>query len=94
MSKEDKISGYADSAKAHFEFLDKKSTIVPIGDEDGINVYKRDEDYQRAMDDLCMYSSQGKNKTDDGADSIAQLEISCTVKAMAQIEVVHVEGGF
>lgn len=93
MSKEDKISGYADSAKDRFEFLEKKSTIVPVGNEDGITVYKRDKDYQNAMDDLCMYSSQGKNATDDGADSIAQLEISCTAKAMAQIDVVHVEGG-
>lgn len=93
MSKEEKINGYADSARGRFEFLEKKSTIVPVENEDGITFYRRNEDYQKAMDDLCMYSSQGKNTTDDGADSIAQLERACAEKAMAQIEIVHIEGG-
>ena len=93
MTKEEKISGYADSARGRFEFLEKKSTIIPVENEDGITFYRRNEDYQKAMDDLCMYSSQGKNTTDDGADSIAQLERACAEKAMAQIEIVHIEGG-
>ena len=95
MTKEDKISGYSEYIKNNFEFLMplKPQTVVPVENTPGITVYKRDEDYRRAMNDTCMFSAEGKNPTDDAPDSLAQLAIASESKAMAQIEVVHIDGG-
>ena len=92
MSKEDKINGYSDYIKSNFEFLSPTVTALP--ENDGrVAVYKRDADYQRAMDDTAMYTSQGKNTNDDAPDSLAQLAIATEQKKNGQIEAVHIEGG-
>ncbi len=67
MSKEDKISGYSDFVKDSFIFLlpnVKKSQMI---------TYKRSREYDKAMQEVCMYSPQGKNLHDDAPDSLVQL---------------------
>lgn len=91
MSKEDKINGYSDYIKNNFEFLQYKCEMPK--DLDSISFYERDGDYNRAMDDLHIYTSEGKNVTDDSADSMAQLSIACEKRKNGQIEVLHIDGG-
>lgn len=95
MSKEDKINGYSDAIKSNFEFLAPSAKTIIPAEEMGnhVQVYRRDADYQRAMDDMCMYTSAGKNNFDDAPDSMAQLQIMCDQKQNGKIEVVHIEGG-
>ena len=56
MSKEEKIIGYSDWVKANLWFIDKtaKSTT-----------YTRSAQYQLALDHVFIYTTVGKNKTDD-----------------------------
>ena len=63
MSKEDKILGYSDWVKANLWFIaeDAKSTT-----------YARSQDYVRAMNDMFIYTTVGKNKHDDSVDNLAQ----------------------
>lgn len=63
MSKEDKILGYSDWVKANLWFIaeDAKSTT-----------YARSQDYIRAMNDMFIYTTVGKNKHDDSVDNLAQ----------------------
>ena len=42
---------------------------------DGFFRYKRDEDYQAAMNELHMYTSEGKNAHDDSPDALSQIAI-------------------
>ena len=88
MSKEDKIQGYSDYIKDNFEFLPPTREKEPVESEDVIYFY-RDSDYQRAMDDMSMYTSEGKNPHDDAPDSMAQLAIMCGKKANGTVEAVH-----
>lgn len=83
MSKEDKISGYSDFVKDNFIFLlpnVKKSEIVS---------YKRSREYQKAMEELCMYSPQGKNLHDDAPDSLVQLAMLFEKKHNGEIGVAR-----
>lgn len=93
MSKEDKIKGYSDTVKSNFLFL---MPNAPKVDEipDGYLYFERDADYQNAMDDLQMYTSEGKNVHDDSADSMAQLAIMYEAKRNGQIEAIHIPEGF
>lgn len=68
MSKEDKISGYSDFVKRHFQFL-----TVRKWTDDSNFVYVASEQYKRAIDELTMFSAEGKNVHDDSADAITQL---------------------
>jgi hypothetical protein len=63
MSKEDKILGYSDWVKANLWFIaeDAKNTT-----------YARSSDYVRALDDMFIYTTVGKNKYDDSVDNLAQ----------------------
>lgn len=70
MHKEDKISGYADYAKRNFKFLTPKKWTDT--DETDV-VYRPSTQYRKALDDLVMYSPEGKQRHDDSPDSIAQL---------------------
>lgn len=70
MSKEDKISGYSDFIKRDFLFLPSKSWT----EEDGYE-YHAGEQYKKAMDELTLFSAEGKNINDDAADAITQLAI-------------------
>ena len=68
MSKEDKISGYSDFIKRDFLFLTTKKWT----EEDG-HKYHASEQYRKAIDEMTMFSAEGKNINDDAADSITQL---------------------
>ena len=92
MSKEDKINGYSDRIKSNFEFLSPTKASLEEADE-RVSVYRRDADYQRAMDDMSMYTSIGKNTNDDAPDSMAQLEIMCEKRSNGQVNPIHIEGG-
>lgn len=63
MSKEDKILGYSDWVKSNLYFIDEdaKSTT-----------YSRSSDYVRALNDMFIYTTVGKNKHDDSVDNLAQ----------------------
>ena len=69
ISKEDKISGYSDYVKRNFIFL-KSNKEIP---SDELPRYRRSEEYNKAMDELSMYSPEGKNPHDDAPDGITQL---------------------
>lgn len=82
MSKEDKISGYSDFVKEHFIFLlPFKKTAVQVP-------YKRSKEYQKAMEEVCMYSPQGKNLHDDAPDSLVQLAMLFEKKHNGEIGVI------
>ncbi len=89
MSKEDKIKGYSDYIKDNFEFLvpnyDDKDLEY---DEETTIYFKRDADYNNAMDDMSMYTAEGKNEHDDSADAMAQLSIMCEKGTNGKVEAV------
>lgn len=64
MSKEEKIIGYSDWIKANLWFIEEaaKSTT-----------YTRSTQYQLALSHVFIYTSVGKNKTDDAIDNLAQV---------------------
>lgn len=68
MSKEDKISGYSDFIKRNFQFL-----TVRKWTDDSNFVYVASEQYKKALDEMTMFSAEGKNTFDDAPDSITQL---------------------
>lgn len=70
LPKDEKIKGYSDWVKENFMFL------MPSTDEvTNEIIYKRNEQYELAMSEMCMYTSEGKNAHDDSADAITQLAI-------------------
>ena len=76
ISKEDKIKGYEGKIKAMIIFLDTtRYTEEQKAEyrEKGIEVYQRSPQYERAMNELSMFTSIGKTEHDDAPDSIAQL---------------------
>lgn len=87
-SKEDKILGRADFIKENFEFIEIKAGDWEFEDTKDYEYHKRDADYNRAMDDLGMFSGEGKNAHDDSPDSLAQLAIMCEDELNGQIEVI------
>lgn len=71
MPKDEKIKAYSDWVKENFMFLMPNSAFSMLEDIE----YKRNEQYQKAMDELSMYTSEGKNFHDDAPDSITQFAI-------------------
>ena len=67
LHKEDKIKAYADWIKDNFIFLMPNRGITDK------NAFRRNEDYQRAMMEVEMFTSEGKNASDDAPDSLTQL---------------------
>lgn len=78
MPKADKIKGYSDWIKENLLFLMPNSAYEGV--TDGVFRYKRDEDYQAAMDELHMYTSEGKNLHDDSPDVLSQIAIISSKK--------------
>lgn len=76
ISKEDKISGYSDYVKRNFVFL-RHNREMPT---DELPRYRRSDEYNKAIDEMCMYSPEGKNPHDDAADSITQLAMMMETK--------------
>lgn len=72
LSKEEKINAYADYIKDNFLFL-LPNRNVSI-DDDGVRfVYKRSDEYDRAIDEMTIFTSEGKNDHDDSCDALTQL---------------------
>ena len=71
MSKEDKISAYAPYVLRHFIFLTTKKW-TETEDEPSV-LYKASDQYRKALDEVVMYSPEGRNKHDDASDTLAQL---------------------
>ena len=63
MSKEDKILGYSDWVKSNLWFIDEEAKST---------TYSRSNDYIRALNDMFIYTTVGKNKHDDSVDNLAQ----------------------
>ena len=64
MSKEEKIIGYSDWIKGNLEFIDESAKNT---------TYVRSNQYQLALNHVFIYTSVGKNKTDDAIDNLAQV---------------------
>jgi len=80
MEKMSKINAYAGDVKRKFIFLDvRKATSEQkaIDSKLGITRYERSADYNRAMDEVCMFVTIGKNEHDDAVDSLTQLSMFC-----------------
>lgn len=88
-----KIIAYSGDIKRNFVFLSPSKPTRKQMEEDaaiGIKRYYRNDEYQSAMDELCMFVSIGKNEHDDAADGLTQLAIfienpNNTAKAEAAI---------
>lgn len=63
MSKEDKILGYSDWVKSNLWFIEEEAKST---------TYSRSQDYIKAMNDMFIYTTVGKNKHDDSVDNLAQ----------------------
>lgn len=63
MSKEEKIIGYSDWIKGNLEFIDESVKNA---------TYTRSNQYQLALNHVFIWTTEGKNKTDDAIDNLAQ----------------------
>lgn len=73
-----KIIAYSGDIKRKFIFLEsKKVTQDQLQKDAELSVvrYRRNDEYQAAMDELTMFVSIGENKHDDAADGLTQLEM-------------------
>lgn len=84
MSKEDKISGYSDYVKRDFKFL-----RVKRWHEEEYSEFKADDDYRKAIDEMTVYSAEGKNTNDDAPDAITQLEMMYESPSGGTVEAVR-----
>ena len=66
MSKEDKIRGYSDWVKDKLWFIETGLTACE-------GRFIRSSDYEKAMTEVHIYTSVGKNPHDDAPDSLAQV---------------------
>lgn len=76
MAKLEKIMAYSGDIKRKFVFLTSQRQSVQENEKDaklGVKRAKRNQDYQRAMDELTTFVTIGKNDHDDSADSLTQL---------------------
>lgn len=65
--KEERIKAFSDWVKENLKFL------PPNQYADANAEYKRTDQYQDAMNEMCMYTSEGKNAHDDAPDSITKM---------------------
>lgn len=73
-----KIIAYSGDIKRKFIFLDSHKITQEQMKKDadlGIVRYRRNDEYQAAMDELTMFVSIGGNEHDDAADGLTQLEM-------------------
>ena len=90
MAKVQKIIAYSDDIKRNYIFLQDTKPTKEQMEEDarlGITRYVRNDEYQNAMDELCMFVTIGKNEHDDAPDGLTQLEMFREGGMLATIEV-------
>lgn len=68
--KEDKIKAYADWIKDNFLF------IMPNRGITAKFALRRNEDYEKAMTEVSMFTAEGKNSNDDAPDALTQLAMT------------------
>lgn len=73
MSKLEKIMAYSGDILRKFVFISPTASVNSMEQKNGIKQYKRSTEYQKAMEELCMFVTVGKNEHDDAADSLTQL---------------------
>ena len=91
MAKKEKIIAYSDDIKRNFIFLSDNRPTQAEKDEDaklGIVRYARDDEYQSAMNELCTYTTVGKNEHDDAPDGLTQLQMFIEHGSLAKVEAV------
>lgn len=89
MEKMSKIIAYSGDVKRKFIFLQSQKPTAEEIQQDaelGIKRYVRSEEYQKAMEELGMTVSVGKNEHEDAADSIVQLEMFIEGDGIATVE--------
>lgn len=84
MSKEDKISGYSDFVKRNFQFLTTKKWT-----DDSNYQYVASDQYKKAIDEMTMFSAEGKNINDDAADAITQLAMMFDSKERRKARIIR-----
>ena len=92
MAKQEKIIAYSDDIKRKFIFLtDKRPTPEErqADEENGITRYVRNDEYQNAMNDLCIFTTLGKNEHDDAPDALTQLAMFQEGGVVAKVEAVR-----
>lgn len=85
VDKQHKINGYSDYVKANYIFIQPKKYDVL---DSSVPHYTRDSEYQSAMDELEMYTSEGKNFHDDAPDVMVQMAISDEKRSNGTIKAV------
>lgn len=90
ISKEDKIKGYEGKIKSLIIFLDGTKHDKEQMAEEGVTYYERTPQYERALEEMSMFVTIGKNTNDDAADSIAQLCAKAygDLNALADVEAI------
>lgn len=90
ISKEDKIKGYEGKIKSLIIFLDGTKHDKEQMAEEGVTYYERSPQYERALEEMSMFVTIGKNDHDDACDSIAQLCAKAygDLNALADVEAI------
>lgn len=89
IDKAGKIKAYEGIIKSKLIFLDGTKHKDEENDE-GITVFNRGAEYERALRELQMFVSIGKNDHDDAADSIAQLSAKAfgDINSVSEVDVL------
>lgn len=89
IDKQSKIKAYEGIIKAKVLFLDDSKTKIEGADEETV-VYKSTSQYKRALEEMSMFASIGKNQHDDAPDSISQLCIKAygDINSSSEVELI------
>lgn len=86
MHKEEKITGYSDYVKRNFVFLVPKEKNI----EEDVEMYFATADYRKAIDEMTMWSAEGKKQHDDAPDAISSFAMKLTKSMVTNtVEAVH-----
>ena len=89
IDKSGKIKAYEGIIKSKLIFLDGTKHKAE-DNEEGITVYNRSAEYERALREMQMFVAIGKNDHDDAPDSIAQLAAKAfgDINSVAEVDVI------
>lgn len=78
MDKTKRIVAYSDYVKDNYYFLMENRFLPTLAEDDsnGIIRFRRREMYDHAMNELQMFTAEGKNYHDDGPDSITNMAMN------------------
>lgn len=78
MSKTERIIAYSDYVKENYYFLIENRFLPSIAEdaESGLDRFRRSEMYDHAMQELQIFTSEGKNYHDDASDSITNMAVN------------------